>query len=97
MATFLFFCYHNNIKFNYNKTLQCILSTCKLSSQSIHKQTPNASVNVTTLFVYKLLKAASGHAAVVQHLDIVVQKGLIEFRKKPAFLDKTCLKTVHSF
>ena len=41
------------------QTLECILATCKVSLQSVYKQTPNASLNVTTLFVYKLLKAAS--------------------------------------
>ena len=41
------------------QTLECILPTCKVLSQSIHRQTHSASLNVTTLFVDKLLKAAS--------------------------------------
>ena len=37
------------------QTLECILSTCKVSPQLIPKQTHNASPSATILFDYKLL------------------------------------------
>ena len=36
------------------QTLGCMLSRCKVSPQSVHKQTHDASLNVATLLVDKL-------------------------------------------
>ena len=57
---------------------ECTLSICKVPSQSILKKKHNASLNVTTLFVYKLLQTASASIGATLSSGTVVQEGLSE-------------------
>ena len=69
------FCYHDNSTFNYTKTLECLLSTCKVLSQAIHKQNTQC-FSKCDYPVCLETSLGSLRPALLQHLGIVVQKGL---------------------
>ena len=59
-STWPLYSYHDNSTFNHKKTNLKVLTVIRKSFITILLQIHNASLNLTTLFVNKLLKAASG-------------------------------------